>query len=660
MPLAVLSVDLVAKLASLEAGFDKSYRLAERNARNIEARYQRISSTFKALGGTIAASFAGVSLARVFDGVIENVDRLNDVKDATGSTIENLSGLEDLARRNNVAFETWSNGLVKFNQILGDATPGSKQAEILKSIGLNAEELRRIDPAEAFRQMAVALSKYEDNGKRARIVQELFGKSTKEVAAFLKDLATQTKLVGTVTDEEAEAAERYGKELANIGRNAENAARKLIGELLPALNQVLAGFSKGGLKGGINAFGEAIGFGQEYFDRLNIEKARSRIRSLEDTVRDPSFFDRATGLVETYRKELEKERAELVKLERAYLRLTDGAAGGGRGFVNRPFTPGGLLQAPDLPDPKPPKPPVARREVIDASREALARYVEEQQRGVESIQDQIDKLQELSNVEQALIQLRDLGGVGEVSQVRDVVLGLAQKRDALENELDLQRQLKDIEKQRVEAQRQLDDRLDELSGRVGDDLKRQLTARLEQRLNAGEVFSPEELDRIVRGIGGVNEELQKTTDIASELGLSFSSAFEDAIVNGEKLSEVLKGLEQDILRIITRKLVTEPLGNAITGILQGATSGGGNFLSSLFAGFFATGGYIPPGQWGIAGERGPEPVYGGRTGLTVQPSAQRGAPVTINVNVPQGTSRASAMQIGARAMSELQRAQRNM
>lgn len=76
-------------------------------------------------------------------------------------------------------------------------------------------------------------------------------------------------------------------------------------------------------------------------------------------------------------------------------------------------------------------------------------------------------------------------------------------------------------------------------------------------------------------------------DAARDLGLAFSSAFEDAIVSGKGLREVLFGLEQDLLRILTRKLVTEPLANAITGIFTGGGGGaifGGGPAAPAFGG----------------------------------------------------------------------------
>lgn len=54
------------------------------------------------------------------------------------------------------------------------------------------------------------------------------------------------------------------------------------------------------------------------------------------------------------------------------------------------------------------------------------------------------------------------------------------------------------------------------------------------------------------------------------------------------------------------------------------SSGEGFDLLGLFDGFFSEGGKIRAGHWGIAGENGPEPVFGGTTGATVVPNKGMG------------------------------------
>ena len=63
------------------------------------------------------------------------------------------------------------------------------------------------------------------------------------------------------------------------------------------------------------------------------------------------------------------------------------------------------------------------------------------------------------------------------------------------------------------------------------------------------------------------EKAKDTNDIARELGLTFSSAFEDAVVGGKRFSEILRGLYQDLVRLSVRKTVTEPLAAGFSGLL---------------------------------------------------------------------------------------------
>lgn len=168
-------------------------------------------------------------------------------------------------------------------------------------------------------------------------------------------------------------------------------------------------------------------------------------------------------------------------------------------------------------------------------------------------------------------------------------------------------------------------------------------------------------------------------DIGKEMGEAAANDAEQAIRHWEGFRKLLSAIEQDILRIGTRKLFTEPFGNFLSNALggNGQASGGGGFLGSLFGnllgtggggaapsfaglgggagnfnfgGGFAEGGTLQPGEWGWTGEQGPERIYAGATPVHVYPNEGRaaaGSPVYVTVNVPQGTSRQSASQIAA-------------
>jgi len=72
---------------------------------------------------------------------------------------------------------------------------------------------------------------------------------------------------------------------------------------------------------------------------------------------------------------------------------------------------------------------------------------------------------------------------------------------------------------------------------------------------------------------------RNVTEAANQLGLSFTSAFEDAIAGGKKFSEVLQGLAQDIEKILIRQTVTTPLEGAFASL----TGSIAPTLSGLFA-----------------------------------------------------------------------------
>ena len=212
-----------------------AFASAKRNVLDLQDSARAINQSFGGLGAVLGSAFAGLSLTAFFKSTADGIDRLNDLKDATGASIENISGLEDVAARTGTSFDAMSTALVKFNGVLNAAATDAGQANIFKSLGLDVEALRRADPAEALRLTAVALARYADDGNKARVVQELFGRSIREVAPLLNDLAQTGQLNAKVTKEQAEEAERFNKQLFELSKNSTDFARSIVSDVVPAL-----------------------------------------------------------------------------------------------------------------------------------------------------------------------------------------------------------------------------------------------------------------------------------------------------------------------------------------------------------------------------------------------------------------------------------------
>lgn len=104
---------------------------------------------------------------------------------------------------------------------------------------------------------------------------------------------------------------------------------------------------------------------------------------------------------------------------------------------------------------------------------------------------------------------------------------------------------------------------------------------------------------------------KRSEAVAMDMGWAFSSAFEDAIIQGGKLSQVLRGLAEDILRIAIRTAITAPLGK---------------FLGGAFAGMlgFAEGGRPPTDRPSLVGEQGPELFVPDSAGTIIPNGAFKG------------------------------------
>lgn len=156
----------------------------------------------------------------------------------------------------------------------------------------------------------------------------------------------------------------------------------------------------------------------------------------------------------------------------------------------------------------------------------------------------------------------------------------------------------------------------------------------------------ERLEELIRKRGELkdvikenDEALKEQESTARDVGLTFESAFEDAIVEGKKLSDVLKDLAKDLLRLFVRRKVTEPLLDAFDGFLN--PSGGGK----------AIGGPVKSGTPYLVGERGPE-LFMPSTSGNIIPNNRIGGGFSIQQNISIAANGDAALrQVAAEAAS---------
>ncbi len=142
--------------------------------------------------------------------------------------------------------------------------------------------------------------------------------------------------------------------------------------------------------------------------------------------------------------------------------------------------------------------------------------------------------------------------------------------------------------------------------------------------------------------------------LSEELGNTLGGAFEDAILSGRKLGEVLRSLAQDIMGLIIRSQITAPLsdglGDALGGVLRAILGGSTPALPAGSPtipvkierlppiGPRARGGPVQANNLYLVGEEGKE-LFEPRTAGRVVPNSELGAgSIDVDINfVNQGT-----------------------
>lgn len=643
MSIGSIVVDLLARTGSFETDMDRAAKTAKKKAKEID---DALSKTAQKVGTALGAAATATAVAMVAWGksLIDGLDSLNDVADATGSTIEKISALEAVAMETGTSMDTVTGAMVKFNASLKEADGKNGISQALKAIGLDAKALRDEDPADALRKTAQALASYADDGNKARLVQELFGKSVKEVAPFLKDLADQTDESARVTAAQTAAAEAFNKQLFALKESATVAGRAILADLLPPMTQFLKNAREIAGMGGFglilkDAAKDMVGLGKMTGD--NGADIKSFMRERDRLQRDLEYAQRNSRPTRGIESDL-AENARYLQLLRAKQR--------NEVATMYPDEYGDAVSRRDAP----------RRSVgvLPGTPKGGSKGDKktEVERYIEGLDKQLQRAKELSTVEIALEDIQR-GRLGKVTEgEKELVLTRAKAVDdakAMAKYEDLvaeaakarQDQLVKLAETQEEQAKSLVEGNTELKNEIqliGKNAEQQ--AKLEQARIATTVAQKEqllsqreqegayerELDAVRQQITALKErsgliglkgtaekvadDAKKAEEFAKDMGSAFQSSFEKAAIEGEKLSDVLKGLGKDLGALLLRRMVTQPLVESIFGTsgASGGSSGSGilsslgSLFSGIFGGFFAEGGVPPLGRVSVVGENGPE------------------------------------------------------
>lgn len=248
---------------------------AKKGLESLAGSVGKVRGALAAIGATAVAA----ELAQMIHQQIEATARYKDLAEMAGTTAERISGFEIPARLAGKSLDDVAGAVAKLGKSIGEARLGDVgKASLFQALGINVDDGR--DAALVMVDVAKALSGMTDQTVAGKVASDLIGKSFAEARGWMREVAEQGTIVGRVTNEQAEEANRYQQQLVRLKVASEDYQRHIAMELLPHLNLVVDAMVRGQKEGG--GFMSVIAGIQTWLTGDDAHKANVEIFELTD------------------------------------------------------------------------------------------------------------------------------------------------------------------------------------------------------------------------------------------------------------------------------------------------------------------------------------------------------------------------------------------
>lgn len=247
MTLAVLSIDIEAKLAKFEADLGKAARALDKLATDAKGSFAGVGQVF---AGSFLASAAeeGVKqLVALFPALIDGVAAFQDLSEETGASAVALASFQTAADVSGVSVKDLGGMMVRLTGNLAKLTDEGKGAgAALGALGIPIKEFRALSPDEQIKRLSTEFGKFEDSSSKTAVALALFGKSGAQVLKFFKEYEGSASSSIKLTAEMIAQADAFGDAHAKSRSQLRQTAQVIAVQLLPAITAIEDGFREGG------------------------------------------------------------------------------------------------------------------------------------------------------------------------------------------------------------------------------------------------------------------------------------------------------------------------------------------------------------------------------------------------------------------------------
>ena len=236
MALATLTIDMVAKMGTIEQDLGRLNHLADQSAQRLANSFDAAKASLQGFAGALGVGLSAGALVGFVKSSIDAMGALYDLSLATGATVESLSAMKLAAKLSGTTIDEVGGSIKKLAISLGDARlKGGSKAQLFEALGIDPTTVK--DTVAALFELSKKLVAMPDQVKAIAVARDLLGKQAS--MPFIYELAAQEELIAKVSTAQALAAKKFQDDLIRLQGGAGTLGVALANSVLPAMNEIL-------------------------------------------------------------------------------------------------------------------------------------------------------------------------------------------------------------------------------------------------------------------------------------------------------------------------------------------------------------------------------------------------------------------------------------
>ena len=206
-----------------------------------------IGNTLKSATGIMAAGVAAVSTAIIkgSSDVASYGDNIDKMSQKMGMSAQSYQEWDAVMQHSGTSMEAMKSSM----KTLANAAQTNSAA--FEKLGISQKDLQSMSQEQLFEATITALQNVENETERTYLAGKTLGKGATELGALLNTSAEDTQamrdrvheLGGVMSDDAVKAAAAFQDNLQDMQTAISGIGRGMVSELLPSMNEILAGFT---------------------------------------------------------------------------------------------------------------------------------------------------------------------------------------------------------------------------------------------------------------------------------------------------------------------------------------------------------------------------------------------------------------------------------